>query len=143
MSYSADVELAVDVATVAHHDAVDKSGDPYILHPKRVAERMDTPEEKVVAWLHDVVEDTGVTINTICEMFGDETAKAVNAISRRKGESWSDYLIRVKANPMARAVKISDLIDNSNLGRFKKPTKEDVMRQAKYNRALYFLMEVE
>ena len=73
--------------------------------------------------------------------FGPETAAAVDAISHREGESWEDYIARVAANPVARAVKISDMIDNSNLSRLEAVTLRDVERQAKYNRALLFLME--
>ena len=63
------------------------------------------------------MEDTGLPITKIAEQFGEETASAVDAISRRKDESWDDYLLRVKKNETARHVKISDLIDNSNLAR--------------------------
>lgn len=143
MTYSTDVEKAIDLATVAHDGAVDKAGAAYILHPMRVASRMDSPEEKVVAWLHDVVEDTGITIDTIRKMFGSDTAEAVDAITHRKGESWANYLTRVKGNKIATAVKVSDLLDNSNLSRLPKVTSKDVKRQAKYNRALFYLMDVD
>lgn len=143
MSLSTDVKMARDLATSAHLGAVDKAGAPYILHPERVANRLNSPEEKVVAWLHDVVEDTDVTIEKIAEMFGYDTAKVVDAITHRKGESWTDYLCRVKGNKIATSVKISDLIDNSNLSRLKKITKRDIDRSAKYHRALIFLMEID
>ena len=67
----------------------------------------------------------------------------MDAISRREGESWSNYLERVAANPLARQVKISDLIDNSNLARLPTVTQKDVKRQAKYNKALKKLLEDE
>ena len=143
MAYSTDVQGAIEIATIAHDGAVDKAGAPYIEHPRRVAARMGSDEEKVVAWLHDVVEDTGVTLDFIWEKFGEDTAAALDAITHRKGESWADYLWRAKSNPVAKAVKISDLIDNSNLSRFETVKPKDVARQAKYNRALYFLMEVD
>ena len=72
--------------------------------------------------------------------FGPETAAAVDAVSRRDGEEWDDYLKRVKQNPIARQVKISDLIDNSNLSRLQDVTMRDVERQARYNRALKYLL---
>ena len=84
-----------------------------------------------------------MVLSDIEREFGKETAAAVDAATHRKGEPWADYLCRVKANPLARAVKISDLIDNSNLSRFKVVTPKDVKRQGKYNRALYFLMNVD
>ena len=116
-------------------------GSPYVEHPARVAGRMETPEEQVVGWLHDTVEDTGLSLEEVERQFGPETAAAVDAVSRRDGEAWEDYLERVKRNPTARAVKISDLIDNSNLSRLDRVTMKDVRRQEKYNRALQFLME--
>ncbi len=137
---SRDVETARQWAERLHAGQVDKSGRPYIDHPARVAGRLQTPEEKVVGWLHDTVEDTSVTIREIEAQFGAETAAAVNAISRREDESWNTYLRRVKENPTARKVKISDLIDNSNLSRLETVTMTDVKRQEKYNRALQFLL---
>ncbi len=115
MAYSTDVETAKALAAKAHEGQTDKAGLPYITHPERVASRLNAPEAQVVGWLHDTVEDTALTIGDIRERFGPETAAAVDAISRRDGETWPDYIDRVAANPIARQVKISDLIDNSNL----------------------------
>lgn len=141
--YSEDVGKAERMASVAHTGAVDKAGKPYIEHPARVAAWVKEPREKVVAWLHDVVEDTNITLEEIEKEFGKDTAEAVNAITHRKDEPWADYLARAKANEVARAVKIADLIDNSNLSRLPEVRPKDVKRQAKYNRALYFMMNVE
>lgn len=143
MAYSVDVAKAEALARRVHAGAVDKAGAPYIEHPARVAARLNDPALKVIGWLHDVVEDTDITVADILAEFGKDTAAAVDAVTRRKDESWSDYLARVKADPMATAVKISDLIDNSNLSRLPVVTENDVARQAKYNRALMFLMEID
>ena len=143
MAYSTDIEAAKSLATKAHEGQTDKAGLPYITHPERVASRLSTPEVQVVGWLHDTVEDTPLTLSDISKKFGPETAAAVDAISRRDGEKWSDYIDRVAANPMARQVKISDLVDNSNLTRIPHVTLKDVKRQAKYNKALKKLMEEE
>ena len=139
--YSRDVETAKAWAERLHRGQTDKAGLPYITHPMRVAGRLDTPEAQVVGWLHDTVEDTTLTLAEIEVQFGPETATAVDAISRRDGETWNDYLDRVAANPIARAVKISDLIDNSNLGRIPVITMKDVKRQERYNKALQKLLE--
>ena len=140
--YSVDVVRAMELARIVHEGQVDKAGAEYINHPMRVAERMGTDEEKVVAWLHDVIEDCeSISLMDIRSLFGNDTANAVDAMSHRKGESWSDYLCRVKGNAMATKVKISDLIDNSNLSRLSVVTAKDIERQAKYNRALVFLTE--
>ena len=143
MGYSGDVDKARKIAEEAHKGAVDKAGKPYIFHPERVAASVKTPEKKVVAWLHDVVEDTDVSIEEIEREFGPETAEAVKAITHGKDEPWAAYLTRVKANEVAKAVKIADLIDNSNLSRLPEVKPKDVMRQAKYNRAVYFRMDVD
>jgi len=141
MAYSTDVEAARALAEEMHAGQLDKAGLPYVTHPQRVAGRLERPEAKVVGWLHDTVEDTALTVQDIEARFGPETAAAVDAISRREDESWSDYIDRVAQNPMARLVKISDLIDNSNLSRIPRVTMRDVKRQAKYNRALQKLLE--
>ena len=140
MGYSTDVEAAKALAARMHEGQTDKAGLPYVTHPQRVAERLETPEAQVVGWLHDTVEDTGLTLREIEEQFGKETAAAVDAISRRADEEWADYLLRVKRNETARRVKISDLIDNSNLSRIPDVSMRDVERQLKYNQALRFLM---
>lgn len=143
MAYSVDVVKAEALAREVHAGAVDKAGAAYIDHPSRVSARLTTPEEKVVGWLHDVVEDTTYTLIDIAHLFGPETADAVDAVTHRKGESWSDYICRVKSNPIAKAVKISDLIDNSNLSRLPVVTSKDVRRAEKYIRTLFFLMDVD
>ena len=140
---SKDIETAKAWADHYHAGQVDKAGEPYVTHPERVASRLSSPEEQVVGWLHDTVEDTALTLREIEAQFGPETAAAVDAISRRDGEEWEDYLVRVKKNPIARRVKISDLIDNSNLSRIPRITIRDVDRQTKYNKALRFMLEDE
>lgn len=143
MALSTNVEKAKEIATKAHAGAVDKAGAPYIEHPARVASRMNDDACRVVAWLHDVVEDTNITISMIEDLFGADTADALDHITHRKEEPWADYLVRVKAHPIARMVKIADLIDNSNLSRLPIVTAKDIARQAKYNRALYFLTDAD
>ena len=137
---SRDIETAKAWAERLHSGQVDKAGAPYIGHPARVAGRLEKPEETVVGWLHDTVEDTGLTLREVEAEFGPETAAALDAVTRREREDWDAYLLRVKANPVARRVKISDLIDNSNLTRLNQVSMRDVKRQEKYNRALQFLM---
>ena len=139
--YSTDVEKARRFAEKVHANQVDKSGMPYIEHLERVARRVDTDAARVVAWLHDTVEDTAVTPAQIAELFGPATAEAVRCMTHGADEPYEAYLIRAKSNPVSRAVKISDLIDNSNLSRLPVVSLRDVERQAKYNRALRFMLE--
>jgi len=143
MAYSRDVAAAKALAARMHAGQTDKAGLPYLTHPMRVAGRLEDPEAQVVGWLHDTVEDTPLTLGEIEARFGPQTAAAVDAVSRRPGEDWDDYLLRVQADPVARQVKISDLIDNSNLSRIPRVTLADVARQARYNRALAQLLAPE
>ena len=143
MAYSIDVAAARALATKVHEGQTDKAGLPYITHPERVASRLTTPEAQVVGWLHDTVEDTPITLQDIEADFGPETAAAVDAISRRKDEACSDYLDRVATNPVAKAATISDLIDNSNLGRIPVITVKDMKRQERYNKAMQKLMGIQ
>lgn len=90
-----------------------KSGPwPYAVHVICVALRMESPAEQVVALLHDVVEDCGVSLEEIGERFGQDVATSVWYLTRRDGESYSDYLYRVRGQALAREVKIADLREN-------------------------------
>ena len=88
------------------------NGNPYIIHPIRVSQELKSDTEKVVALLHDVVEDTDTTLAEISDLFGPEVTAAVEALTARKGESYEDYIRRVKVNEIARIVKIADISDN-------------------------------
>lgn len=110
-------KYARNLATLAHADQVDLIGVPYILHPLRVAERLaDAPVEVYIAGLlHDTVEDTWLTLDTIKTKFGPEVARLVDAVTKRKGESNVDYYKRIKAaGPNAVLVKMADLDDNTD-----------------------------
>lgn len=115
----ADVERAHAMADTAHNGQFDKADRPYIEHPKRVVGHLlnPSPEESVVGWLHDVVEDTDVSLEYIKDAFGAQVAAAVGAITRRHGENPDQYYARVKANPIALAVKVADLTDNTDPAR--------------------------
>lgn len=114
-----DIQRAETRAADAHRGQVDKAGRPYIEHPERVVGHLVNPtaDEVVVAWMHDVVEDTDVTLQGVENEFGPTVAAAVNAITRREEEAHSDYYARVKANPIALNVKAADLADNTDPAR--------------------------
>lgn len=115
MSQSPLVDLARSIATRAHTGQVDKSGEAYIGHPARVAERVRGDDAaEVVAWLHDVVEDTDVTLDDVREHFSDLLVEAVDAMAKRRDETLDEYYCRVMANPIARAVKLADIADNTD-----------------------------
>ncbi|MBF9061037.1 HD domain-containing protein [Rhodobacterales bacterium HKCCSP123] len=108
---------AFTVAFRAHAGQTDKSGAPYIGHVVRVAAGVVTVEEVVVALLHDVVEDTDVTLAALEQHFPVHILQAVGAITRRPSEAPAEYYARVAANPLARAVKAADIADNSSPAR--------------------------
>lgn len=137
-------DMARSMANIRHEGQKDLAGEYYFAHLDRVAKRMNTDEEKTVAYLHDILEDydhTGVTEDDLRKFFPKETVDAVVALTRRPKDDYFDYILRLKGNPLARAVKIADLIDNSNLSRLPVVTIKDVGRQGKYNRALILLLE--
>lgn len=108
---------AIRFATDAHRGQIHRDGQPAIVHSLGVAERFtDEPEMYAIAVLHDVVEDCPQIIPLdIRTKFGDRVFSGVMALSRRDGESWRDYIARVRANPDAIRVKISDI--EYNIGR--------------------------
>ena len=127
---------AISFAAEVHYDQVDKGGQPYILHPIRVMMAVETIEEKIVAILHDVVEDGMVSKSILVEYAGVVIARAVMALSRKDGESYREFILRVKQNNLARQVKIADLKDNMDRSRIPNPTAEDERRWKKYEKAL-------
>lgn len=128
-----EVRVAEMIATLAHIDQVDKGGNPYIEHPRAVSCLVTTDLEKTVAWLHDVVEDTFVTLEDLKRVgFSDVVVMAVDAITRRYNESREDYLERVVRNPIAVMVKLADLTNNADLTRIENPTDKDRERTQKY-----------
>jgi (p)ppGpp synthase/HD superfamily hydrolase len=134
------LERAIAIALEAHAGQRDKAGDPYILHPLRVMLGVTTSDERVVAVLHDVVEDSTWTLDDLREEgFIEEIVQAVDALSHREGESYDDFVRRSGACPLARRVKFADLEDNMNLSRICGPTEGDHTRVERYRRALSIL----
>ena len=119
----------------------DKGGNPYIEHLVAVANKMESETEKIVALLHDIVEDIDeITITTLKSMgYSEEIISAVDSITKRKGEKYIEYLKRVKQNPIATKVKLADLEHNMDLSRLKKITSKDKKRLEKYKFAKNFL----
>lgn len=132
--------LAITVATEAHKDQVDKGGNPYILHPKAVADSLDSTENKIVAYLHDVCEDTDITFDDLKDMgFTDRIVNSVRILTKTDDISYDDYLKSVKKDSNAWHVKIADIKNNMDLSRIPNPTEKDFARLEKYKKALAFL----
>lgn len=134
--------LAIDVATRAHEGQLDKGGRPYFLHPQAVAASLDAAEHKVIAYLHDVCEDSSVTIEELRALgFPKSITDAIDVLTRRRETSYEEYIRLVKKNKSARCVKLADLRHNMDMTRIPNPTCKDYKRLEKYKRAYQFLME--
>lgn len=125
---------ALQLAVRAHDGQYDKGGSPYILHPIAVAKQVTDEKEKILALLHDTVEDTNVTNDDIRKEFGNTIADALDCLTHREGESYDSYIDRVCTNPLAIDVKLADLHNNMDLSRIQNPTDKDLARVEKYKR---------
>lgn len=127
------LDKAIQIAVSAHAGQVDKAGQPYILHPLRVMCSVETPHERLVAVLHDVIEDTSVTIDDLAnEGFPAEVLDAVQALTKLSGESRLDAARRAVRNTIARKVKLADVVDNMDMNRIPNPTAKDRARLREY-----------
>ena len=134
------LELALSIATEAHKGQFDKAGVDYIEHPIYVASQVDTEEEKAVALLHDVIEDSPFTSEELLLAGLPEiVVAAVQILSKKKGQDCQIYLENVKSNPLARVVKLADLKHNSDLSRLSSITDKDLERLEKYKKAIDYL----
>jgi len=130
------IERALAVALDAHRGAVDKAGKPYILHVIRVMSRMTTDDERLVAILHDVVEDSHHTIEELRAMgFPPPVIAAVEKLTKPDGADYSAYISQLRDDPLACAVKLADLEDNMDIRRLDDPTEKDLARLRKYRAA--------
>ena len=142
MDYNELYDKALQIAVRAHKGQKDKAGHDYILHPIRVSERCDDPRAKIVALLHDTIEDTDVTAVYLREEgFTEEIVEAVLAVTRREGEEYDDYVRRAAQNELGRMVKRADLEDNMDIRRLPELTDRDVERLRKYLRAWQYIVE--
>lgn len=133
-------DLALLIAIRAHEGQMDKSGREYVMHPIRVAERCKDLRAKIVALLHDTIEDTGVTPDYLhSQGFPDEIIEGVLSVTKREGESYEDFVRRAALNPLGREVKRADLEDNMDIRRLETISDEDVTRLRKYLKAWHYL----
>lgn len=131
-----DLDTALAIAVEAHRGQVDKAGQPYILHPLRVMARVSTPAERLVAVLHDVVEDSPTTLDDLrAAGFPEEVVRAVDFLTRREDETYEAFIERVTGDPLARRVKLADLEDNMTLTRLNELDDRAVERLGRYLRA--------
>ena len=134
------LERAIEIAARTHAGQTDKGGAPYILHPLRVMLRVAPGAQQIVAVLHDVVEDSDVTFEDLeREGFAAEVISGLRAVTKVEGESYEDFVGRAARDPVGKAVKLADLMENSDLSRIAQPSQKDLERVAKYRRAIAYL----
>lgn len=132
--------LAKETAEKAHEGQVDKGGKPYINHPIKVANSLNNKEQKIIAYLHDVLEDTEITKENLLELgLPQKIVHSIDVITKKENVSYDDYLNIVKSDINARTVKIADIKHNMDISRIENPTKKDFDRIEKYKRALKIL----
>ncbi|MBO8460127.1 MAG: GTP pyrophosphokinase [Bacteroidetes bacterium] len=135
------LEKALSIAVNAHKGQVDKSGAPYIMHPVRVAGKCCTDEERIVALLHDTIEDTEVTQDYLLhEGFPQNIVDAILSVTKEEDESYDDFIKRCRVNPIGRQVKIHDLEDNMDITRLDCLKENDLVRLNKYLKAYQYLL---
>lgn len=134
------LEIAIEIAKEAHKDQVDKAGQPYINHPLAVAASVQQIDEKIVALLHDVIEDSYITSKDLLKNgFDDRIVRAVSLLTKVRGKEYGAYLEELKKDLLAKSVKIADLKHNSDINRIPDPTEADFKRILKYKDALVYL----
>ncbi|MBQ7063293.1 MAG: bifunctional (p)ppGpp synthetase/guanosine-3',5'-bis(diphosphate) 3'-pyrophosphohydrolase [Firmicutes bacterium] len=142
MIYTEMTKKALKLCFEAHKDQKDKSGMPYVFHPFHLAEQMRTEETVTVALLHDVVEDTDYTLQDLADMgFPPAVTEALALLTHDKSVPYMDYVATIKANPIAREVKLADLAHNSDLSRLDKVDEKALRRAEKYRRAIELLTD--
>ena len=129
------------LCVIKHWKQKDKAGKRYIWHPIHVMLNVEGYNEKIVALLHDIVEDTEVTIPDLKNLkFSKEVIEAVDVITKKKDQEYFSYLKSIRDNSIAKKVKIEDLKHNSDLKRLRFVTQKDMDRFIKYKKALDYLI---
>lgn len=131
--------FALSIAYTVHNKQVDLSGKPYINHPLHVAASVKGKKAKIVALLHDTVEDGDITIDYLKKYFSADICDAVNYLTRKPNETYDAYIENIKKCPLARIVKIKDLEHNMDIRRLDKLNENDYSRLQKYLNAYWRL----
>lgn len=136
------LNFAIILATEKHRGQKDRGGKPYILHPLEVMSGCESIEEKIVALLHDLIEDTDITEEFLRHFFNKEVVDAIVLLTRNDDIDYMDYIRNIKGNTLATKVKLQDLKHNMDLTRLSNtPSSNDIERQEKYKKALSILNE--
>ena len=142
MLYTELTIKAMRIAYEAHKEQYDKGGVPYIFHPYHLAEQLEDEYHICVALLHDVVEDTDVTLGDLENAgFPEEIVEAVGVLTKPKGADYFEYVRKVKSNPIAKKIKLLDLAHNSDPSRLVNDKEKNASHLEKYAKAKAILLE--
>ena len=133
-------KIALKLCFEAHKDQIDKSGMPYVFHPFHLAEQMADENTTIVALLHDVIEDTEYTLDDLRKFgFAEDVLSAISLMTHADDVPYMEYVVKIKTNPIAKAVKLADLKHNSDMSRLDRITQTDEERAKKYKQAIELL----
>ena len=137
------LDRAIELAKQHHEGQTDKAGKPYIEHPLRLMNQVESEDEKIVAVLHDIVEDTDMSLDDLRdEGFSEAVISAIECVTKQDGEDYDSFIERISFNPLAVKVKLADLEDNMDLTRLPEVTEKDLERVEKYKSAKEILLRV-
>ncbi|MBF6649046.1 GTP pyrophosphokinase [Methylobacter sp. BlB1] len=135
-----NLDTAISISSRAHAGQIDKAGQPYILHPLRVMFKFQSEHERIVAVLHDVIEDSEISLDDLKKLgFSTTIIEAIDCLTKRGGETYEEFISRVSLNDLAKKIKIEDIKDNMDLTRIDSVNDIDLARIKKYHQALKFL----
>ena len=141
LSYNEQFQIALELAVEKHKNQTDKAGNPYILHPLHVMENVNSKEGKIVAILHDIIEDTDVTEDYLLKIgLSKRIVDAVIALTRSEDIDYQEYIKNLSSNPLAKEVKLADLEHNMDLKRLPTLEEKDLERNRKYQIAYHYLI---
>ena len=141
LSYNEQFQIALELSVEKHKNQTDKAGNPYILHPLHVMENVNSKEGKIVAILHDIIEDTDVTEDYLLKIgLSKRIVDAVVALTRSEDIDYQEYIKNLSSNPLAKEVKLADLEHNMDLKRLPTLEEKDLERNRKYQIAYHYLI---
>lgn len=134
------LDVAMKIAVEAYSGKKDKGGNPYILHPLRVMMSFIDEEFRVIALLHDVIEDSNYSLDYLEDnRISNECIRIIDILTRKKYQSYEEYIIKISEDRKASLVKMIDLQDNMSILRLPHIMEEDINRIRKYHNAWNFL----
>ena len=135
-----NIEIEIALAAKKHAGQIDKAKHPYIFRPLRIMFKMKSPEQQIVAVLHDILEDTDTTVVDLISLgFNQDIIDAILALTKKKNESRIEAAYRAVKNPLARIVKLADVTDNMDLSRITQPSTKDLLRLKEYKHVYQIL----